>query len=299
MTALDSAERLQQAFDALSSQSALDKTRRSETKRALASIEGLLYHISFQKGSHRPDVAPISYPDAGTNDLFAWFLQTQDSFQYNIADHLVAFLSHVAMHQQYKVSREGHAPQADILALIRSSLQILQGCLLLHEPSRQLFSRRVNATILTQYLDQTSIVFDKTLTIEAIQTIVSALVDSPDNMRNFEAVDGLKLISLLFKDAATEHAVKVKILEFLYFYLIPETSEEDSENNGNRIHKVDGIQKSSTMQHHVRGSTASTDNLFFGKTTTRTSKEKQQLLSKYFHNIDALVRDLHEFKPFT
>ena len=55
-------------------------------------------------------------------------------------------------------------------------------------------------------------------------TLVAALVDAPANTRTFEALDGLLAITSLFRSRTTVRDVKIKLVEFLYFYLMPETA---------------------------------------------------------------------------
>jgi hypothetical protein len=54
-------------------------------------------------------------------------------------------------------------------------------------------------------------------------TLVTALLDQPANTRTFEELDGLLTVTSLFKQRATSREVKLKLVEFLYFYLMPET----------------------------------------------------------------------------
>src|ERR1700761_8668167 len=53
--------------------------------------------------------------------------------------------------------------------------------------------------------------------------LVTSLLDQPQNTRTFESIDGLLVITSLFKSRGTSREVKLKLVEFLYFYLMPET----------------------------------------------------------------------------
>lgn len=64
---------------------------------------------------------------------------------------------------------------------------------------------------------------------------------------------------------------RLRILEFLFFYLIPETYQK----------------KSSAV---CRDSS--------GLNQRRVTEEKQVMLGKYLSNVDGLVNELHTSKPF-
>ncbi|KAG5519697.1 hypothetical protein PMAC_001853 [Pneumocystis sp. 'macacae'] len=103
--------------------------------------------------------------------------------------------------------------------------------------------------------------------IAALGTLVAALVDRWDNVRVFESLDGLAAVAALMKSRDSSQKVKLKIAEFLYFYLVPEP-------------------------------------VFAGPATNRaldirrSTEEKEALLARYLHNVRSLVRDLQELTPF-
>ena len=71
----------------------------------------------------------------------------------------------------------------------------------------------------------------------------------------------------------------MKVVEFLYFYLMPETPDGS----------VGGLQRSPSKRlgsggRHVAG--------------TKSTEEKQGLLGKYLSNVEDLVEDLRESAPF-
>src|SRR5271167_508194 len=53
--------------------------------------------------------------------------------------------------------------------------------------------------------------------------LVSTLLSCPANTRTFESLDGLLVVTSLFKSRSTSREIKLKLVEFLYFYLMPET----------------------------------------------------------------------------
>jgi hypothetical protein len=88
----------------------------------------------------------------------------------------------------------------------------------------------------------------------------------------FESLDGLATVTLLFKRRGTPREVKLKILEFLYFYLMDETPKVSSGS--------EGISAKAARQH------------------CKTTEEKQTMLAEYMANVDRLVADLKESQPF-
>lgn len=127
-------------------------------KKGLRQIEGLLAQVCISahdaagKKSKSPvidrdqhqqqAVADKSRPRYALSDLtgdaaFQEFFKLQDGFQWNIATRLIQTLDKL-----YAKSDDG---SLDLLML--SALDSLQGCLLLHPPSRSLFSRTQNMNV--------------------------------------------------------------------------------------------------------------------------------------------------------
>jgi hypothetical protein len=170
--------------------------------------------------------------------------------------------------------------QNDILIL--SSLSNIQGLLLLHPPSRIIFGREVYMNLLLDLLDPYNC---PAIQSQALLVLVTALLATPQNTRIFEHMDGLLTVTSLFKDEETTQNVKVKLLEFLYFYLMPE---------------VPVAVPRLTNAFERRGSTAAGDDGGGAAWKhTRSQEEKQHMLGKYLSNVDALVEDLQESAPFT
>jgi hypothetical protein len=87
----------------------------------------------------------------------------------------------------------------------------------------------------------------------------------------------------------------MKLVEFLYFYLMPETPSANNNNgDSNPRAAAERMQRSPSKQ--LGRSVHSTGNGEAGK--TRTMEEKQSLLGKYLNNVEDLVDDLRETAPF-
>ena len=101
-------------------------------------------------------------------------------------------------------------------------------------------------------------------------------------------MDGLLTVTSLFKDEETTQSVKVKLLEFLYFYLMPETPSPSLQRSPSKL----------ASAFDRRSSSADGDDSGGAKKDARTQEDKQYLLGKYLNNVDALVEDLQESAPF-
>lgn len=126
-------------------------------------------------------------------------------------------------------------------------------------------------------------------------TLVVALIDTPNNTRTFEGLDGLLTVTSLFKSRATSREVKLKLVEFLYFYLMPETPSTPRADQRESVFQrtpsklvgafgVDG--RNGRKRANSNG------------VTTLTTTEKQQLLSRHLSSVEDLVKDLRNCAPF-
>ena len=185
--------------------------------------------------------------------------------------------------------------------LIISALDLIQGILLLHPPSRSLFAREIYMNLLLDLLEPTNCPAVQSSTL---LTLVTALIDCPANTRTFEELDGLLTITSLFKLRATSREVKLKLVEFLYFYLMPETPSVPSVGDPRAsapnaaLHRspskrVSAFSRSATEIERPVGSRDGTKG-----GDTKSTEEKQALLGRYLSNVEDLVEDLKETAPF-
>lgn len=169
--------------------------------------------------------------------------------------------------------------------LILSSLSNLQGLLLLHPPSRIIFGREVYMNLLLDLLDPYNC---PAIQSQALLVLVTSLLATPQNTRTFEHMDGLLTVTGLFKDEDTTQNVKVKLLEFLYFYLMPEIPIVSPRRSSSKPVNTSDRPNSASSSDHGAGS----------RKNIRSQEDKQYLLGKYLSNVDALVEDLQESAPF-
>lgn len=223
----------------------------STVRKGIRHIEGLLGQLCLKAGHAIP-----------SDDAFHAFLRLQDDFRYNMCTRLIPLL-------ERKVYGSMDADDK----IIASCLNLLGGILLLHRSSRDLFSQQYNMRALLVLLDHNN---PSTIQMPTLHVIVCALVDSPVNMRVFEFLDGLATVTSLFKHSKTAHAVKIQLLEFMYFYLMPEgkpLSEAWLSNKGL------GLESG---------------------TRVKSTQEKSIMLGEFLPNVNFMVRDLEEsdFQPF-
>ena len=169
--------------------------------------------------------------------------------------------------------------------LLVSTLDLLHGILLIHPPSRSLFAREIYMNLLLDLLDPTCC---PAIQSSTLLSLVTALLSEPKNTRCFEEVDGLLTVTSLFKSRGTSREVKMKVVEFLYFYLMPETPVVA---NGAGVGGGGGLHRSPSKR---LGNAANG----VGETGTKTTEEKQGLLGRYLSNVEDLVEDLRESAPF-
>ncbi|KAL9006823.1 MAG: hypothetical protein Q9188_000434 [Gyalolechia gomerana] len=272
------------SFDYLSSLDAV------KIRKGLRQLEGLLAQLCLSRtttaAERRRSVALDSASKSSPKDLeslsddpaFREFFKLQEGFEWNVGIRLISCLE--------RLLGKGSNGQNDLLLV--SALDLLRGVLLIHPPSRSLFAREIYMNLLLDLLDPSSC---PAVQSSAVLTLVTALLEQPNITRCFENLDGLLTVTSLFKNRSTGREVKLKLVEFLYFYLMPETPQA----RRNRTREKESLQKSPSKASRL-GSGRRTENE--GEEGTRTTDEKQRLLGRYLNNVQDLVDDLKETAPF-
>ncbi|WYZ41836.1 hypothetical protein EsH8_V_000731 [Colletotrichum jinshuiense] len=282
------------AFDGLSS---YDGPR---VRKGLRQVEGLLAQICLSSpaktkspttGDEPSNNGGKSLADLSDDPAFREFFKLQEGFEWNVAMRLINTLD--------RLMGKGTDGQNDLLIL--SSLDLIQGVLLLHPPSKVLFSREQNMNLLLDLLEPVNCPAIQSATL---LTLVTALIDTPTNTRTFEALDGLLTVTSLFKSRSTAREVKLKLVEFLYFYLMPEVPSIPRADARGSVPSM--LQRSPSKLAGAFGSPASTatDANYTRSRSgsesedTMTTEEKQELLGRHLSNVEDLVRDLRTCTPF-
>ncbi|KAK0635539.1 cell division protein Cdc14 [Bombardia bombarda] len=303
------------AFDNLSSYDG------PKIKKGLKQVEGLLAQICLSSpknnnnnnnnnnnGSPKKSAPtdnkgdPSSPPrkvlaDLGGDPAFREFFKLQEGFEWNIAQRLIPTLDWLAA--------RGGDGQYDLL--IVTALDLIRGVLLLHPPSKTLFSRSMHMNLLLDLIEPMNNC--PAVQCATIITLVVALLDSPQNTRVFERADGLLTITSLFKDPSTPREVKFKLTEFLYYYLTPETpsiprAESRAsaqagllQRSPSKLAKVfgrgGGGGGGGAINPHVRERAGSENG------NTLPVEVKKQYVDRYLPGVvDQLLKDLDTYKPF-
>jgi hypothetical protein len=149
----------------------------------------------------------------------------------------------------------------------------------MHPPSRSLFARELYMNLLLDLLDPTAC---PAIHSSTLHTLVATLLSTPLNTRAFEQLDGLLTVTSLFKSRTASREVKMKCVEFLYFYLMPERPDDMSiHGGGNGRGRGNSGGKGGREWEGTKG-----------------TEEKQRLLGKYLGNVGDLVEDLRESAVF-
>jgi len=137
------------SFDNLSSYD------QAKIRKGLRQVEGLLAQICLSSSSQmtnaekrRSVIDPGKEPpprkalgELGTDPAFREFFKLQDGFEWNVAMRLVNCLD--------RLLGKSHDGQNDLLII--QTLDLIQGALLLHPPSRSLFSRELYMNASTHF----------------------------------------------------------------------------------------------------------------------------------------------------
>ncbi|KAK7989370.1 hypothetical protein PG989_009685 [Apiospora arundinis] len=287
------------AFDNLSSYDG------PKIRKGLRQVEGLMANICLPKkqrlqngkkddtsSSEDEDArAPKSLSGLTEDPVFHEFFKLQEGFEWNLAHRLVTTLD--------RLIAKGGDGQNDLLIL--SALDLLQGVSLLHPPSRKIFGRESNMNLLLDLLEPD---FCPAIQSSTMRVLNIALVDNPQNTRTYENLDGLLTVTSLFKSRGTNKEVKYRCMEFLYFYLMPETPSIPSVANA-RESVPAMLQRSpsklakafhiSTDSENGGGNRSRSDS---DSGYIRSQADKQAILCRYLGNIDDLLGDLQKSAVF-
>ncbi|KIY51640.1 hypothetical protein FISHEDRAFT_70615 [Fistulina hepatica ATCC 64428] len=186
------------------------------------------------------------------------FVALQHTFECNVCLRIIAWigLSVPQLEAMTKSSTDdGHVAdgsrEAEMVVLtsqLSTSLSIVQGAALTHPSSKAFLARKYTLEILldllvvarhlpmpeggpskarsrsSHELCSTHPKGQQPLTSLVLDTLLCILVDSPPSLRIFETAGGLQAVVRILKRAATPREVRMKCLEFLYFYLLDENA---------------------------------------------------------------------------
>ncbi|TVY56833.1 Cell division control protein 14 [Lachnellula cervina] len=281
------------SFDNLSSYD------QGKIRKGLRQIDGLLAEVCLSSASpksaaekRRSVIDPGKEPpplkqlgELGSDPAFREFFKLQDGFEWNVATRLINCLD--------RLLGKSNDGQNDLLII--QTLDLLQGIMLLHPPSRNLFSTESH---MNQLLDLLEPMWCPAIQSTTIITLVCALIETPQNTRTFENLEGLLAITSAFKSRETTRDVKMKLVEFLYFYLMPETPSIPSANGTASVPSMLQRSPSKLAGAFGRMDTAARKRADSESGNTRSTAEKQELLGRFLDRVEDLVADLQEGHAF-
>ncbi|KAJ7098584.1 cell division control protein 14, SIN component-domain-containing protein [Mycena belliarum] len=166
------------------------------------------------------------------------FLALQLTFECNVPIRLLAFIAAATVHLDglggtkgwSATGEEADSDEAvELSTQLGLALSLLQGVALTHGASKTFLGRRPGLEVLLDlFLAARHLPLatppGQCLASTALDTLLCVLVDAPRALRVFEAAQGLHAVVRVLKRAATPREVRMKCLEFLYFYLLDETA---------------------------------------------------------------------------
>ncbi|CAL1700051.1 unnamed protein product [Somion occarium] len=188
-----------------------------------------------------------------------YFVALQDTFQCNVPSRLISWISEStirldALTAKGSLAFEKESEVATLSSQLMQALSIIQGVVLNHSPSKQWLGRRCALEVLlnlfmasrhvspmplnasnsnspsnsnsksTDSSSSKNTPLSLSLSSVILDTLLCILVDSSPALRVFEESNGVQYVVKILKRAGTPREVRMKCLEFLYFYLLDETN---------------------------------------------------------------------------
>ncbi|KAG9015854.1 hypothetical protein FRB93_012419 [Tulasnella sp. JGI-2019a] len=187
------------------------------------------------------------------------FLELQDGFECNISSRIATSLviclpalQQLSLSTQIQDSKEA-AEAVTLTRLTQQALSILQGVALIHADSKAFLGRKSSIHLLLDILSISRHASSSSMSLSAetgpanettgatttppvpapcagsptlaaavLDTLLCILVDCPPSLRVFEEASGVEGVVKTLKKVGIAREVRMKCLEFLYFYLLPE-----------------------------------------------------------------------------
>ncbi|TFK43854.1 cell division control protein 14, SIN component-domain-containing protein [Crucibulum laeve] len=225
-------DNLQNALDELS----LPRSSNESKAQALETLERHLAVACMSKdGSEEKDV----------------FLALQYTFECNVPSRLLAWIGPSTLKLEQLTNKGVMDDMQESEAFKLSSqlavaLSLIQGVTLIHDASKRYLGRKASLEVLLDLLlasRHLSVPAESStpgssrklstaplpLSSTVLDTLLCILVDSPGALRVFEDANGTQAVVKILKRAGTPREVRMKCLEFLYFYLLDETPSSSIE----------------------------------------------------------------------
>ncbi|KAJ7458397.1 cell division control protein 14, SIN component-domain-containing protein [Mycena galericulata] len=222
---------LEDALDDLSS----PRTASGAKTQALRSLEKTLATACVRKSS---------------TDVLDHFIALQYTFECNVPSRILGWIASATAILENLTSKGIAEPDASpeittLSSQLALGLSIIQGVCLIHPSTKTYLGRKYALEVLldlflsSRHLSSTPFASSADVSASPVKPTVGAppplasaildtllciLVDASPALRVFEACNGVHAVVKILKRAGTPREVRMKCLEFLYFYLLDETT---------------------------------------------------------------------------
>lgn len=236
------------------------------TTAGLRQLDGLLVDIcDFNNVNNNKARPPSSVNGTGRYTCEILFQRSKTRQFLELQENPVFNVASIVANSLVKIDTPPQKMSSEQQQQVLTMLDVVQGSCLLHYSSRAVFSSELVMQSVLRLVDWTT---PQAIQLSGISTLVSILVHNVRNIRLLEQLGGIGKICSLFKQKDTSKDVKLRILEFLFFYLIPESTRQADAEETNRLYE------------------------------RRSTRDKQEILGKYLSNVTNLVREFETSKPF-
>ncbi|KAG8906998.1 hypothetical protein FRB99_005518 [Tulasnella sp. 403] len=242
---MDTKTRVLEALDDLSS----TRSSLSRRSRALNNLERLLAELCLSPNqSCMEEFLELQNSFEGNSSCV-----TDANFPYDLPPTSSTTIL-IGIQSRHVISSSNAKAASDIMILTQhtqQALSILQGVALIHRDSKTFLGRKSSIHLLLDILsisrhapvvpvntsfppNATSASSDPSsnsppmLASAVLDTLLCVLVDCPEALRVFEEANGIEAIVKTLKRSGVAREVRMKCLEFLYFYLLPEDGSSPS-----------------------------------------------------------------------
>lgn len=214
----------------------ISSTRSTLEKRSMA-FEAIEKHLATALSRKDDDKEGLDH-----------FLGLQYTFECNVPMRLLSWITTATMQLEHLAKGsmdEGHNLEVFILSSqMAQALSLIQGITLSHTGCKDYLGRKYPIEVLldlfqaSRHMPSSSPETDRDLkaprnqsnsstlplTSIVLDTLLCILVDSSSALRSFEEAGGPHAVVRMLKRSGTPREVRMKCLEFLYFYLLDETT---------------------------------------------------------------------------
>ncbi|KAG2156419.1 cell division control protein 14, SIN component-domain-containing protein [Suillus clintonianus] len=247
---------------------------------------------------------------SSNDDTLETYLDLQDAFESNVPSRILAWIQCTTPQLDLCASKtstkERDTEMNTMCSQLCQGLSIIQGVSLHHKSSKSFLGRRFSLEILIELLltsrhtpiidaslgENSSRPPDKPapfmhLTSAVLDTLLCVLVDSSPAIRAFEEVNGVQAVVKILKRAGTPREVRMKCLEFLYFYLMDENPTHTRPDETHSLPSSPVATQPSTPfrlpENKIFARPASgASNISFACTSTRSSSSSSTSSSSFF-----------------